>query len=30
MKDNWTLIIKPHVKLWYVDLGEIWRYRDLI
>ena len=30
MKDNWTLIIKPHDKLWHVDLGEIWRYRDLI
>lgn len=30
MKDNWTLIIKPHEKLWHVDLGEIWRYRDLI
>lgn len=30
MKDNWTLIIKPHQKLWSVDLGEIWRYRDLI
>lgn len=30
MKDNWTLIIKPHHKLWSVDLGEIWRYRDLI
>lgn len=30
MKDDWTLIIKPHQKLWSVDLGEIWRYRDLI
>ena len=30
MKDNWTLIIKPHQKLWSVDLGELWRYRDLI
>lgn len=30
MKDDWTLIIKPHEKLWHVDLGEIWRYRDLI
>lgn len=30
MKDNWTLVIKPHQKLWSVDIGEIWRYRDLI
>lgn len=30
MKDNHCLIIKPHQKLWSVDLGEIWRYRDLI
>ena len=30
MSDNWTLIIKPYQKLWSVDLGEIWRYRDLI
>ena len=30
MKGNWTLIIKPHEKLWSVDLREIWRYRDLI
>lgn len=30
MKDNWTLVIKPHQKLWSVDFGELWRYRDLI
>lgn len=30
MKDNRILVIKPHEKLWNVDLGEIWRYRDLI
>jgi len=30
VKDNWTLVIKPHEKLWQIDLGEIWRYRDLI
>lgn len=30
MKENWTLVIKPHQKLWSVDLGEIWRYHDLI
>lgn len=29
-KADWSLIIKPHQKLWSVDLGEIWRYRDLI
>lgn len=22
--------IRPHERLWYIDLGEIWRYRDLI
>lgn len=27
---DWSLIIKPHQKLWSVDVGEIWRYRDLI
>lgn len=30
MSDNWTLVIKPYQKLWSVDFGEIWRYRDLI
>lgn len=29
-KENLTLVIKPHQKLWSVDLGELWRYRDLI
>lgn len=29
-KQEWTLIIRPHQKLWSVDFGEIWRYRDLI
>jgi len=29
-KQYWTMKIKPHEKLWHVDLGEIWRYRDLI
>ena len=29
-KAEWSLIIKPHQKLWSVDLGELWRYRDLI
>ena len=27
---EWTMIIKPHQKLWSVDFKEIWRYRDLI
>lgn len=27
---DWSLIIKPHQKLWSVDIGELWRYRDLI
>ncbi len=26
----WTMRIRPHEKLWHVDLREIWRYRDLI
>ena len=26
----WTMKIRPHEKLWHIDLGEIWRYRDLI
>ncbi len=30
MKENWTMVIRPHQKLWSVDLGEIWRYRDLM
>lgn len=30
MDNNWTLIIKPHEKLWRVDFKEIWKYRDLI
>ena len=24
------MIIRPHEKLWKVDLGEIWAYRDLV
>ncbi len=27
---HWTMRIRPHEKLWHVDLREIWRYRDLI
>jgi len=30
MREDWTLVIKPQVKLWSVDIKEIWRYRDLI
>ncbi len=30
MDKNWTLVIKPHEKMWHVDFKEIWRYRDLI
>ena len=26
----WTMRIRPHEKLWHIDLGENWRYRDLI
>ena len=26
----WTMRIRPHERLWHIDLGEIWRYRDLI
>lgn len=30
MEEKWTLVIRPHGKLWSVDFKEIWRYRDLI
>ena len=29
-KEDWTLVIRPHQKLWNVDFKEIWRYRDLM
>ena len=29
-KQFWTMKIRPHERLWHIDLGEIWRYRDLI
>lgn len=29
-EQEWTTIIKPKDKLLSVDLGEIWRYRDLL
>lgn len=28
-KQFWTMRIRPHERLWHIDLGEIWRYRDL-
>ena len=28
-KQYWTMRIRPHERLWHIDLGEIWRYRDL-
>ncbi len=30
MEKEWTMIIRPHEKLWKVNLREIWAYRDLI
>lgn len=30
MNKEWSMIIRPHEKLWKVDLGEIWAYRDLV
>lgn len=29
MENNWDIVIKPRESLLSVDLGEIWRYRDL-
>ena len=29
-KQFWTMKIRPHEKLWHIDLGEIWHYRDLM
>lgn len=29
VEEQWTTIIKPHTKLWEIDLRELWRYRDL-
>ena len=28
-EDGWTTVIKPKESLLHVDLGELWRYRDL-
>jgi len=30
MNKEWTLIIRPHEKLWKLNLKEVWAYRDLI
>ena len=30
MNEKWSMVIKPHEKLWRIDFKEIWRYRDLI
>ena len=29
MNNDWTTVIKPKEKLWKIDVGELWRYRDL-
>ena len=30
MDKKWTLIIRPHEKLWKLNLKEVWTYRDLV
>lgn len=30
MNKEWTLIIRPHEKLWKLNLKEVWVYRDLV
>lgn len=30
LKDNWDMIISPKVKLFQLNLNEVWRYRDLL
>ena len=30
MEKEWTMIIRPQEKLWKVNLGVLWAYRDLI
>jgi lipopolysaccharide transport system permease protein len=29
-KESWTLIIKPQSRWWDLQLGDVWRYRDLL
>ena len=30
MQQKWSMIIRPYESLWKIDLGELWKYRDLI
>ena len=30
IQEKWSLIIRPQRAWWDLQLGEIWRYRDLI
>ena len=30
MNKDWSLIIRPHEKLWKLNLREVWAYRDLV
>ena len=30
MNKDWTLIIRPHEKIWKLNLREVWAYRDLV
>lgn len=30
MNKDWTLIIRPHEKLWKLNFKEVWTYRDLV
>ena len=30
MNKEWTIIIRPHEKLWKLNLKEVWAYRDLV
>ena len=30
MNKEWTLVIRPHEKLWKLNLKEVWAYRDLV
>lgn len=29
-KDQWDIIIKPHTKLFTLNIAEVWKYRDLV
>ena len=30
MNKDWTLVIRPHEKLWKLNIKEVWAYRDLV